>query len=104
MSVKKKEKLRLSIDTTDNLKTVVKLGGKTVVKNYQDPREQELLGLIKKVLEETNTGLNQIKKIRVKTGPGSFTGIRVGVAVANALAWVLKIKVNGQTMVTPVYD
>lgn len=36
-----------------------------------------------------------ITAIEVNTGPGSFTGTRVGVAVANALGFALDIPVNG---------
>jgi len=45
----------------------------------------------------------EIKEIKVNVGPGSFTGTRVGVAVANALGFALSIKVNGKKMVKPVY-
>ncbi len=38
--------------------------------------------------------------IEVETGPGSFTGIRVGVAVANALGYSLGIPVNGKKIET----
>ena len=40
--------------------------------------------------------------IEVETGPGSFTGIRIGVAVANALAYSLGIPVNGRKMETEI--
>lgn len=36
---------------------------------------------------------NQIDKIFASTGPGSFTGIRVGLTVAKTMAWALKIPV-----------
>lgn len=89
----------LSIDTSDNLKTVVKLGNKKIVKKYKNPKEQKLLSLIDKIIKENNFNLGQIKEIKVNSGPGSFTGIRVGMAVANALAWSLGIKVNGKSQV-----
>ena len=104
MLEKKQEKLVLSIDTTDNLKTIVKLGKTKIIEKYKSPREQKLLILIKQALEKTNTSLKEIREIKVNTGPGSFTGIRVGVSVANALAWSLGIKVNGKEMAVPVYQ
>ena len=94
----------LSIDTTDNKKTIVKLGKHKIEKNYSNPREQQLLTLINQIMEETDTSFNQIKEIKVNVGPGSFTGIRVGVAVANALAWSLGIKVNGRKQISPKYQ
>ncbi|MDD5147084.1 MAG: hypothetical protein PHV63_00840 [Candidatus Daviesbacteria bacterium] len=38
--------------------------------------------------------------IEVETGPGSFTGLRVGVSVANALGFALEIPVNGKKIET----
>jgi tRNA A37 threonylcarbamoyladenosine modification protein TsaB len=40
--------------------------------------------------------LSDVKELEVDSGPGSFTGIRVGVAVANAIGWALRIPVNGK--------
>lgn len=94
----------LSIDTTNNLKTVVCLGKTKIVKHYSNPREQELLTLINQIIKKTKLSLKNITGIKVNIGPGSFTGIRVGVAVANALAWSLRIKVNGKKLVEPVYE
>ncbi len=42
----------------------------------------------------------QINGIEVETGPGSFTGLRVGVSVANALGFALRIPVNGKKIET----
>jgi len=38
--------------------------------------------------------------IEVEAGPGSFTGIRVGVAIANALGFSLGVPVNGKKIET----
>lgn len=43
-----------------------------------------------------------LEGIEVETGPGSFTGLRVGVSVANALGYVLGIPVNGKKMETEI--
>lgn len=59
---------------------------------------QVLLPLILTLLHTTNYQLHTLKGIEVETGPGSFTGIRVGVSVANALAYSLGIPVNGKRM------
>lgn len=57
---------------------------------------QVLLPLIIKLLQKAHLSLNQINKIEVATGPGSFIGLRVGAAVANALGFALGITVNGK--------
>lgn len=61
---------------------------------------QVLLPLIIKLLKLKNCKLKTLTGIEVETGPGSFTGIRVGVSVANALAYSLGIPVNGKIMET----
>lgn len=63
---------------------------------------QVLLPLIEKILKKNKLKFSDLKEIEVKTGPGSFTGIRVGVSVANALAFSLKIPVNGKKMETEI--
>lgn len=50
----------------------------------------KLLPIIDNGLKEINLKLNDIDKIFVVNGPGSFTGIRVGVTVAKTIAWALK--------------
>ena len=42
--------------------------------------------------------IKDISEIEVNTGPGSFTGLRVGVSIANALGWALGIPVNGKDL------
>lgn len=61
---------------------------------------QALLNLIDQVLSESKTAREELVKIEVNTGPGSFTGIKVGVAVANALGFSLGIPVNGKKIET----
>lgn len=57
---------------------------------------QVLLPLIEKLLKSQKLEYSDLKGIEVETGPGSFTGLRVGVSVANALGFSLKIPVNGK--------
>ncbi|MDG2141106.1 MAG: tRNA (adenosine(37)-N6)-threonylcarbamoyltransferase complex dimerization subunit type 1 TsaB [Gammaproteobacteria bacterium] len=47
---------------------------------------QSLLRLVGDVLRESNVSLRQVDAICVVTGPGSFTGLRVGVGVAQGLS------------------
>ena len=63
-----------------------------------------VLPMIEEVLREHNLKLSDISEIRVATGPGSFTGLRVGTTVANALGYLLDIPVNGKkALVLPTY-
>lgn len=96
--------LILYINTEDK-KTVtvyLKKDGK-VVKSLSEKNEygsQALLPLIEKLLESQKVKFKDLAGIEVETGPGSFTGLRVGVSVANALGFALGIAVNGKKFET----
>ena len=47
---------------------------------------EALMPLIARVMEEGGLDFTQIDRIAVTTGPGSFTGMRVGIAAARGLA------------------
>ena len=53
-------------------------------------------GLLK-FLEEKTGDLHDIRGIGVMKGPGSFTGLRIGLTVANTLADSLNIPIVGTT-------
>lgn len=97
----------LYIDTSDSQETKVVL--KTELGNYSlsektgVTKSQNVLPLIEKVLQEKQLALDDLSAIEVYPGPGSFTGVRVGVSVANALGFALGIPVNGKHVATIVY-
>ena len=84
--------MRLKIDTTDNRKTVVSLGGKTLVKKYKSPQEQDVLAAIDELLQREGKNLKDVMAIEVNRGPGAFTSLRVGISIANALKYALKLR------------
>lgn len=47
------------------------------------------------VMAEAGVGLDELNRIIVFRGPGSFTGLRIGISVANALGYALDIPVIG---------
>lgn len=51
---------------------------------------QYLMPMVKELLEECELQLSDITAVAASRGPGSFTGIRIGVSSARALAQVLK--------------
>lgn len=63
---------------------------------------QALLELIIKVLKKADLDFKNLTGIEVETGPGSYTGLKVGVAVANALAYSLNIPVNRKKIETKI--
>lgn len=87
----------LSIDTsTDEYKFTLYWPG-VIQKEFSAKREdkKDALFYIDQFLKKNKVGLKDLKAIAVFRGPGSFTGLRVGISVANTLAWVLKIPVIG---------
>ena len=48
---------------------------------------QTLLPMAREVLESCGLGVEDLDLIAVANGPGSFTGLRIGVAAAKGLAW-----------------
>ncbi len=99
---------KLIIDTTDNTKTKIALeiDGDLFTLSQEGPvRSQVALILIDKLLKKNNLKPQDVDEISVNSGPGSFTGTRVGVSIANALGFGLDIKVNGSKIkqVTPQY-
>ena len=96
--------MKLYLDSTDNKKVVIRLDGEESVNEYDSPREQDVLFFLNSLLEKKNKSLDDVTDVEVNPGPGSFTGSRIGVAIANALAFALKIKVNGRPPpILPVY-
>ena len=91
----------LKINTKDQKQVMVSLedGAKIIDSRIGNNKfgSQILLPLIDKMLKKNKPNLTGIE---VETGPGSFTGLRVGVAVANALGFALKVLVNGKKMET----
>lgn len=56
---------------------------------------ENLIGAIEAALSESHADYRSLSRIAVSVGPGSFTGIRVGVAASRGLALALKIPAVG---------
>jgi tRNA threonylcarbamoyladenosine biosynthesis protein TsaB len=50
---------------------------------------------LKNLLKNSNTELSSLEGIIVYRGPGSFTGLRISISVANALAYSLSVPIVG---------
>jgi tRNA threonylcarbamoyl adenosine modification protein YeaZ len=97
--------LMLGIDTATPVTTVgltrVDIDDGTVVvvdeRNHRDPRRHgEILPqLVDDVLRSSRVRPSEVKTVAVGVGPGAYSGLRVGIAAAEALGLALEIPVVG---------
>lgn len=91
----------LKIDTTKTEEVTVaiedkKAGLKDELIEKQKKGSQVLLPMIAKILKKHKKDFKDLTEIEVNIGPGSFTGTRVGVTVANTMGFALNLPVNGK--------
>jgi len=58
-------------------------------------QEEKLLVSLKIFLNENDIKLTDLDGLSVVSGPGSFSALRIGLAVANTIAWSLQKKIAG---------
>jgi tRNA threonylcarbamoyladenosine biosynthesis protein TsaB len=89
----------LGIETSTTHASVALGTGNEVVAAYQVGRgksqDQILMPAIEGLLRDTGVVYDQLGGVAVGIGPGLFTGLRVGVATAKALAQTLSIGIVG---------
>ena len=85
----------LSLDTASTICTVALLEDKQLIKKMDLDdgltHSEKLMPMIKQILTETNLNLSDINLLVCDKGPGSFTGIRIGVATVMAFSDSLNI-------------
>lgn len=89
----------LSIETSGKICGVSILDNTKILKEFTLgnglTHSETLMPIIKNILEDLNYKINDIDLIVCDKGPGSFTGIRIGVATAKAFSDALNIKAIG---------
>ena len=100
---------KLFIDTSDQNQVLVKLYKENILiaqkSEIRKLSSQILLPLIDEICRENKIKPDDISEIEINKGPGSYTGLKVGAAIANAFGWYLKIPVNGvkNKIINPVF-
>ena len=91
--------LTLAIDTSTNILSLGLVREGTVLACFDEQTKNNqsaiLMSKIQTMLAENNFSPIDLTEIAVAIGPGSYTGIRVGVAAAKSLGYALKIPVIG---------
>ncbi|WP_152395101.1 tRNA (adenosine(37)-N6)-threonylcarbamoyltransferase complex dimerization subunit type 1 TsaB [Paenibacillus guangzhouensis] len=89
----------LAIDTSTAMLTVAVVEGTRVLKEISSSAERNhslyLIPTVKEVLQSLNMHEQDLDGIIVGRGPGSYTGVRIGVTVGKTLAWVWKKPIVG---------
>ncbi len=89
----------LAIDTSTSAMTLAVLSGKTVLgeSNIHAVRNHStlLIPAIKELVRSLDMTMNDIQGIAAGKGPGSYTGVRIGVTVGKTLAWALGVPLVG---------
>lgn len=89
---------KLFISTYSELITIGLFKDNTLIMQKEKESEKShsiyLVPMIDEVLKENNIECQDLSEILVVNGPGSFTGIRLGVTVAKTLAYTLNIPIK----------
>ncbi|MFC4324330.1 tRNA (adenosine(37)-N6)-threonylcarbamoyltransferase complex dimerization subunit type 1 TsaB [Litchfieldia salsa] len=112
----------LSIDTSNLVMGIAlveedKVIGE-IITNLKKNHSVRVMPAIEQLLQECDVKPSELEKIVVAKGPGSYTGVRIGVTIAKTLAWTLKIPLVGVSsleglatngryfkgMISPIFD
>ena len=86
--------MKLYLDTSTP-ETILKLDDTEYRYVFDGDLAEKLLGFIRDKLAENNKSWHDLTEIKFMSGPGSFTGLRIGATIVNTLAHELNI---------PLYD
>jgi len=91
--------LTLAIDTSTNILSVALVYDDEILASIDEQTKNNqseiLMSRIESMMNDCKQQPTDLEKIVVAIGPGSYTGIRVGVAAAKSLAYALDIPIVG---------
>lgn len=91
----KKDRVILAIDTsTSNLSmSLYKAGQIFHYENFSEDHSENLIKILDLLLKKSNSKLQDLTEIAANIGPGSFTGLRVGLSFVKTLSIYLNLEV-----------
>lgn len=88
----------LAINTASKKTAIALVDGKKILVekswNSNNDEAEKLMPEIAKLFKKTKLKYEDLEKVVVIRGPGSFTGLRIGITVANTIAYLQKIPVH----------
>ncbi|KON66680.1 tRNA (adenosine(37)-N6)-threonylcarbamoyltransferase complex dimerization subunit type 1 TsaB [Peribacillus butanolivorans] len=88
----------LAIDTSNFTLGIALINDTQVIGEYTTNLKKNhsvrVMPAIETLLRDCDTSPKELTKIVVAQGPGSYTGVRIGVTIAKTLAWTLKIPLS----------
>ncbi|WP_027109051.1 tRNA (adenosine(37)-N6)-threonylcarbamoyltransferase complex dimerization subunit type 1 TsaB [Lacticigenium naphthae] len=85
----------LAIDTSNQVMSIALNEDKKLIAelttNVKRNHSERLMPAIEKLMKEVNWSPDSLNRIAISKGPGSYTGLRIGLTVAKTLAWTLDI-------------
>ncbi|EUJ41787.1 tRNA (adenosine(37)-N6)-threonylcarbamoyltransferase complex dimerization subunit type 1 TsaB [Brochothrix campestris] len=98
----------LAIDSSAKAMTVGLVNDETVLGeitlNVQQNHSVQLMPAIEYLMAASQVTPQQLSAIAVAQGPGSYTGLRIGVTIAKTLAWDLKLPLYGVSTLRTLAD
>lgn len=89
----------LSIDTSTQVMgvavTTEEQTRALALSNSKKNHASRCVPMIQQVIQDGNLQINDINGIAVAQGPGSYTGLRIGIVTAKTLAWTLQLPLLG---------
>ena len=82
--------MKLYLDTSTNV-AILKLDNQVYQEDFGHDMAEKLLGFIHKKLQENHYDWHDITEIEFMSGPGSFTGLRIGATIVNTLIQELNL-------------
>lgn len=89
----------INIETSTEACSVALTGDCSLLANYEErsgrKHAEVLSGFIKEALDEARRQERKIEAVAVSIGPGSYTGLRIGLSEAKGLAYALDVPLIG---------